>query len=321
MGRNSRVVVRRGSISTELYWMASNLSAHTALNHRLKWKHRSIENPYISKENITSIDGEESPMVETPTIQPILSEYDEIYLFNRFQAFERDRWSCIQCGSRDDLHTHHIETIPKGTFDPMVVHRVENLQTSCADCHKRLPKDWPIRFMRSVLPCERNVLGDRTIHQSDEAKGHETSNEERSHSNNCCCGGLLLPCPRRLLVQPTFSYRGTKYSSIRCSSLSLTRVRNHRHRRHVLTGLVWSHDGMPATRTWLNPRNVNGTWAHLSEAQEEDRGRRGESPVMRKYHSGFRREGACFLPDILGVAAHSYLSPTGGDREFKHDAP
>ena len=30
--------------------------------------------------------------------------------------------------------------------------------------------------------------------------------------------------------------------------------------------------------------------------------------MMRKYHAGFGREGACFLLDILSVAAHSYLS-------------
>jgi hypothetical protein len=29
---------------------------------------------------------------------------------------------------------------------------------------------------------------------------------------------------------------------------------------------------------------------------------------MRKYHAGFGREGARFLPDLRGVAAHSYLS-------------
>ena len=33
---------------------------------------------------------------------------------------------------------------------------------------------------------------------------------------------------------------------------------------------------------------------------------------MRKYHAGFGREGACFLLDILSVAAHSYLSHPDG---------
>ena len=138
VGRDGRVVIRRGGVSTELYRMASNFSTHTSLNHKLKWKYRSIENPYISRGHITTIDGEESPMVETPAIQPIPSEYDEIYLSNRFQAFERDGWRCTRCGSQDNLHAHHVEPVPKGAFDPMVVHRVENLQTLCADCHKGL---------------------------------------------------------------------------------------------------------------------------------------------------------------------------------------
>ena len=46
---------------------------------------------------------------------------------------------------------------------------------------------------------------------------------------------------------------------------------------------------------------------HPSEAQEEDRGRMGESPVMGNYRAGFGREGACFLPYILGVAAGAVM--------------
>ncbi len=48
------------------------------------------------------------------------------------------------------------------------------------------------------------------------------------------------------------------------------------------------------------------------QCEELEGGRqRMESPVMGNYHAGFGREGACFLPDILGVAAHSYLSDKG----------
>ncbi|MDG6921560.1 MAG: HNH endonuclease [Nitrososphaerota archaeon] len=42
--------------------------------------------------------------------------------------------------NRDQLQAHHIEPVPRGTFDPMVVHRVENLQTLCSNCHSRLPR-------------------------------------------------------------------------------------------------------------------------------------------------------------------------------------
>ena len=37
---------------------------------------------------------------------------------------------------------------------------------------------------------------------------------------------------------------------------------------------------------------------------------------MGKYHAGFGREGACFLPDLLGVAAHSCLSLRTGRRGY-----
>ena len=36
--------------------------------------------------------------------------------------------------------------------------------------------------------------------------------------------------------------------------------------------------------------------------------------MMRKYHAGVGREGACFLPASLGAATHSYLRPGSGLR-------
>ena len=38
---------------------------------------------------------------------------------------------------------------------------------------------------------------------------------------------------------------------------------------------------------------------------------------MGNYHAGFGREGACFLPDLLGVAAHSYLRVRKGGEPAK----
>ncbi len=54
-----------------------------------------------------------------PQLQPIARKYnDEIYLSNRILAFERDGWKCTQCGSRERLQAHHIETSPKRTIRP-----------------------------------------------------------------------------------------------------------------------------------------------------------------------------------------------------------
>ena len=137
---NGRVVIRRGDVKVELFRMTSNRSMHSALNHKLVWKFRSIRNPYIQRNYTTSASDEDGPIVDVPDAQPIAPEYnDEIYLSNRLLAFERDGWKCTQCGSQDKLQAHHIEPVPKGSFDPSVVHRVENLQTLCATCHNKLP--------------------------------------------------------------------------------------------------------------------------------------------------------------------------------------
>jgi 5-methylcytosine-specific restriction endonuclease McrA len=115
---------------------------HTVKNPKLVWKYRSIANPYINANYATSISEENNPIAEVPDIRWLAPEYnDETYLSNRLLAFERDGWRCTKCGSQENLQAHHIELISKGTFNPMVVHRVENLQTLCADCHQRLSKD------------------------------------------------------------------------------------------------------------------------------------------------------------------------------------
>lgn len=136
-------VIRRGDVKVELYRMASNKSAHTALNHKAVWKYRSIKNPYINATNTIAgvSEVQDNPILDIREVQPLAPEYnDETYLTNRLVAFERDGWKCTQCGSRENLQAHHIEPVPRGTFDPNMVHRIENLQTLCADCHQRLPK-------------------------------------------------------------------------------------------------------------------------------------------------------------------------------------
>jgi RNA-directed DNA polymerase len=141
--RDGHVVLQRGSVKAELYRMTSNKSMRTSLNPELVWKYRSIRNPYInSYSSITSASNErDDPVADIPNTLPISSEYnDEIYLANRIFAFERDGWRCTQCGSRDNLQAHHVQPVPKGRFDPMVVHHLDNLQTLCSGCHARLPR-------------------------------------------------------------------------------------------------------------------------------------------------------------------------------------
>lgn len=138
---HGKVVLRRADVSVELYRMTSNRSMHTAKKPRLVWKYRSIGNPYIGKTYSTQIPEENNPIQEVPEIQWLTPEYNnEIYLTNRILAFERDEWRCTRCGSRDNLQAHHIQPVPNGQYNPLVVHFVGNLQTLCSGCHARLPK-------------------------------------------------------------------------------------------------------------------------------------------------------------------------------------
>jgi hypothetical protein len=57
---------------------------------------------------------------------------------------------------------------------------------------------------------------------------------------------------------------------------------------------------------------VIGSLLNISQFSRADVGRKGESPVMRKYHAGFGREGACFPPDFFWAWRRTL---TSGDSE------
>jgi HNH endonuclease len=69
------------------------------------------------------------------------------YFTDLILAFERDGWKCTKCGSQENLQAYHIEPVPKETFDPIIIHRVENLQTLCAECHLRVRSILNLRVM------------------------------------------------------------------------------------------------------------------------------------------------------------------------------
>lgn len=52
----------------------------------------------------------------------------------RYQAKRRDRWTCVQCGSKQRLEVDHIKPVrthAELAFD------LSNLQTLCGSCHAR----------------------------------------------------------------------------------------------------------------------------------------------------------------------------------------
>jgi group II intron reverse transcriptase/maturase len=136
--QNGRIVQTREKSRVELFKMSSLQSMNTPMNFHAIFRYRHIENPYLMGNHVTCIEEEEQPIGNVRDIHPIAHQYDETYLINRVKAFERDGWRCTikGCGERVGLVAHHIKPVPVGkAFDPEWVHRVENLQTLCTQCH------------------------------------------------------------------------------------------------------------------------------------------------------------------------------------------
>ena len=52
----------------------------------------------------------------------------------RKSVFERDNYTCVQCGNRGSLHADHIKEF---AFHPELRLSLENGRTLCVDCHKK----------------------------------------------------------------------------------------------------------------------------------------------------------------------------------------
>lgn len=131
---------KRDDREVTLFQISSLKSERTSMNHERVWKYRHIGNPYLSDTILNKIAEEEQPIVDERDIHPIAREYNAIYLENRMRRFRMDGWKCRLCGNRVGLIVHHVERVPKGNVDPVTVHRVENLRTVCAACHKKVEK-------------------------------------------------------------------------------------------------------------------------------------------------------------------------------------
>lgn len=57
---------------------------------------------------------------------------------NREAALARDQHTCQHCGSKDDLHVHHIDGRGTTTHKDFRNNALENLLTLCRGCHTRV---------------------------------------------------------------------------------------------------------------------------------------------------------------------------------------
>ena len=140
--RNGRISYTRGNKRVDIFKMGSLQSMDTSMNFHAIFRYRHIKNPYLAGNYMTCIQEEERPIADVRDVHPINRLYDEIYQTHRLEAMERDGWRCTKCGEWVGLDAHHIKPVPRDgrAFDPEWVHRVENLQTLCDPCHRKLPK-------------------------------------------------------------------------------------------------------------------------------------------------------------------------------------
>ena len=53
----------------------------------------------------------------------------------RQMVFERDDWTCVKCGSNEQLHCHHMEGI---RWEPLESADMDRCMTVCKDCHNEI---------------------------------------------------------------------------------------------------------------------------------------------------------------------------------------
>jgi 5-methylcytosine-specific restriction endonuclease McrA len=72
-------------------------------------------------------------MISLRQKRPRLALEPEEYAVLKNEVLNRDGWKSQSCGSRDNLHVHHI--IHRGSLGPDTL---ENLITLCFVCHARV---------------------------------------------------------------------------------------------------------------------------------------------------------------------------------------
>lgn len=86
------------------------------------------------------IESKPEPIVEEPKIKPKKKrKNNRAPIKLRQQCYERDNYQCVECGSTEELHAHHIIHREHGGPNTL-----DNLVTLCKYCHANKHKDEPV---------------------------------------------------------------------------------------------------------------------------------------------------------------------------------
>ena len=96
--------------------------------HRRIYYARKYPHPYLKEIAPDSFPETAFPLYWEGKTTPEKATWAEV----RLAVLQRDDYHCVQCGSPNDLHVHHILSRRKGGTTQM-----NNLQTLCQDCHAK----------------------------------------------------------------------------------------------------------------------------------------------------------------------------------------
>jgi len=101
----------------------------TDLHRRIYYAHKH-PHPYLIEPETDTFPETAFPLYWEGRTTPEKANWAE----TRLAVLKRDGYHCVECGSPDHLHVHHIRPRKKGGATQM-----DNLQTLCESCHAKTP--------------------------------------------------------------------------------------------------------------------------------------------------------------------------------------
>ena len=101
----------------------------TDLHRRIYYAHKH-PHPYLIETETNTFPEVAFPLYWEGRTTPEKADWAEL----RLAVLKRDDYHCVECGSPNHLHVHHIRSRKKGGTTQM-----DNLQTMCESCHAKTP--------------------------------------------------------------------------------------------------------------------------------------------------------------------------------------